>query len=148
MKKLIKTLFCIISLTYSVFAYSKVSLNQKIGQMIMIGFHGQTINKQDIIAQDILKQRIGGVVLFAYNIKNPKQLKHLTNQIQKLLIHQKLAVLSTHQSGQPYASLVAFVSKEDLKTIFFITPRSTQKFAHLSADSRVAILINSSLNII
>ncbi len=71
----------------------------------------------------------------------------IKNQIQKLLIHQKLAVLSTHQSGQPYASLVAFVSKEDLKTIFFITPRSTQKFANLSADSRVAILINSSLNI-
>lgn len=68
-------------------------------------------------------------------------------QIRKLFIDQKLAVLSTQHSGQPYASLVAFVGKDDLKKIFFVTPRTTRKFEYLLADSRVAILINSSLNI-
>jgi general stress protein 26 len=70
----------------------------------------------------------------------------IKKQIRELLINQKLAVLSTHHSGQPYASLIAFVGKEDLKEIFFVTPRTTRKFVNLSADSRVAILINSSLN--
>jgi len=70
----------------------------------------------------------------------------IQKQIRDLLINQKLAVLSTHHSGQPYASLIAFVGKEDLKEIYFVTPRTTRKFANLSADSRVAILINSSLN--
>ena len=74
------------------------------------------------------------------------QYEDIKKQIQKLFINQKLAVLSTHHFGQPYANLIAFVGKENLKEIFFVTPRSTRKFDNLSADSRVAILINSSLN--
>jgi len=70
----------------------------------------------------------------------------IKEQIRELFTNQKLGVLSTHHSGQPYASLVAFVGKKDLKEIFFITSRTTRKFANLSADPRVAILINSSLN--
>jgi nitroimidazol reductase NimA-like FMN-containing flavoprotein (pyridoxamine 5'-phosphate oxidase superfamily) len=72
--------------------------------------------------------------------------QEIKTQIRDLFINQKLAVLSTHHSGQPYASLVAFVGKKDLKEIFFVTSRTTRKFANLSADPRVAILINSSLN--
>lgn len=73
--------------------------------------------------------------------------KDIKQQIQKLFKSQKLAVLSTHDGGQPYANLVAFVSHDDLKQIFFVTPRTTRKFDNLSADPRVALLINNSLNI-
>ena len=72
--------------------------------------------------------------------------KAIKKQIRELLINQKLGVLSTHNSGQPYASLIAFAGKEDLKEIYFVTPKTTRKFENLSVDSRVAILINSSLN--
>lgn len=75
---------------------------------------------------------------------HPEDIK---KQIRELLINQKLAVLSTHHSGQPYASLISFVGKEDLKEIFFVTPRTTRKHANLLADSRVALLINSSMNV-
>lgn len=74
-------------------------------------------------------------------------IEDIKKEILDLLIHQKLAVLSTHDLGQPYASLIAFAGQDDLKKIFFVTPRTTRKYANLSADSRVAILINSSLNI-
>ena len=70
----------------------------------------------------------------------------IKNKIRKLFAAQKLAVLSTHQSGQPYANLIAYVGSQDLKEIYFVTPRTTRKFDNLSADSRVAVLINSSLN--
>jgi nitroimidazol reductase NimA-like FMN-containing flavoprotein (pyridoxamine 5'-phosphate oxidase superfamily) len=70
----------------------------------------------------------------------------LRQNLKELLSSQNLAVLSTHQDGQPYASLVAFVATEDLKYIFFVTPKTTRKFANLSADCRVAVLINSSQN--
>ena len=73
--------------------------------------------------------------------------KEIEKQIQKLFVDQKLAVLSTQHMGHPYASLIAFVGKNDLKKIFFVTPRTTRKFVNLSTDSRVAILINSSLNV-
>ena len=67
-------------------------------------------------------------------------------QVRELFESQKLAVLATHRSGQPYASLVAFYATEDLKYIFFVTPKTTRKFENLKADSRVAILINNSSN--
>ena len=73
--------------------------------------------------------------------------QEIKDQIRELFITQKLAVLSTHYNGQPYASLVAFVGKSDLKKIFFVTSRTTRKFVNLSWDPRVAILINSSLNL-
>ena len=73
--------------------------------------------------------------------------QEIKDQIRELFITQNLAVLSTHFSGQPYASLVAFVGKSDLKKIFFVTSRTTRKFENLSADPRVAILINSSSNL-
>ncbi|MGD9153479.1 MAG: glycoside hydrolase family 3 N-terminal domain-containing protein [Gammaproteobacteria bacterium] len=67
------------------------SLNQEIGQMIMIGFDGSTLHQNDPVVQDIIKKRIGGVVLFDYNyktktfdknVKNPCQLKRLVKQLQ------------------------------------------------------------------
>ena len=71
-------------------------------------------------------------------------------QLQKQLIDlfgsQNLAVLSTQQAGQPYASLVAFDATDDLRHIYFVTPNTTRKFANLIVDNRVAILINSSVN--
>ena len=66
--------------------------------------------------------------------------------LHELLSAQKLAVLSTHESGQPYANLVAFACSDDLKWLYFATARSTRKFANLLEDARVALLISSSTN--
>lgn len=66
--------------------------------------------------------------------------------IQDLLTSQPLAVLSTHQAGQPYSNLVAFAAAPDLKNIFFATTRATRKFANLTADPRLALLIDNRAN--
>ena len=70
----------------------------------------------------------------------------IQNRLRNLCESQKLAVVSTQSDGQPYASLVAFVASDDLRHIFFVTARTTRKFANLTSDSRVAVLINSSAN--
>jgi nitroimidazol reductase NimA-like FMN-containing flavoprotein (pyridoxamine 5'-phosphate oxidase superfamily) len=70
----------------------------------------------------------------------------IQKQIRELFASQNLAVLATHNKGQPYTSLVAFVASEDLNHLYFVTPKTTRKFANLSADSRVSVLINSSTN--
>ena len=74
----------------------------------------------------------------------------LENKFKKSLAElfrsQNLATLSTHHAGQPYASLVAFAASDDLRQIYFATPTTTRKYANLSADSRVAVLVNSSMN--
>jgi nitroimidazol reductase NimA-like FMN-containing flavoprotein (pyridoxamine 5'-phosphate oxidase superfamily) len=74
------------------------------------------------------------------------QYDQFRHRLRELFDSQKLAVLSTHRGGQPYASLVAFLATTDLRYIFFITPKTTRKFTNLTADHRVAILINSSSN--
>lgn len=70
----------------------------------------------------------------------------IRNKIEKLFISQKLAVLATSNAGHPYTSLVAFWGTEDLKYIYFITPKTTRKFKNLSKDQRVSMLINSATN--
>jgi heme iron utilization protein len=67
-------------------------------------------------------------------------------RLEQLLEFQKLAVLSTHHDGQPYASLIAFTVSDDQKELFFATPRATRKYANLKADPRVALLIDSRSN--
>jgi len=60
-----------------------------------------------------------------------------------LLAGQPLAVLATNHQGHPYCSLVAFAASGDLRTIVFATSRNTRKFANLTHDPRVSILVDS-----
>ena len=75
-----------------------------------------------------------------------KDLTKAKRDLKRLLQSQPLAVLATHSRGQPYASLVAFASSNDLKRIYFATTRSTRKYANLSGDSRVAMLVDNRSN--
>jgi len=66
--------------------------------------------------------------------------------IYDLLRQQQLGVLSTVGDGSPYASLVAFVASDDDRRLYFATPRATRKFANMTANARVALLVNNSVN--
>ncbi len=66
--------------------------------------------------------------------------------IRTLFHNQKLAVLSTSLSGHPYTTLVGFAATEDLRRIIFATTRATRKFANLTADARVSLLIDNRTN--
>jgi nitroimidazol reductase NimA-like FMN-containing flavoprotein (pyridoxamine 5'-phosphate oxidase superfamily) len=77
---------------------------------------------------------------------NTDKTEEIRRDLKALFSAQYLAVLATHQDGQPYASLVAFIASEDLKYLFFATATTTRKFSNLSTDSRVALLVNSSQN--
>ena len=67
-------------------------LKDKIAQMLMIGFKGETLRKNSPIVHDLLEKNIGGVILFdrdpitwelnSRNIRNPQQLKKLISQLQ------------------------------------------------------------------
>jgi len=62
--------------------------------------------------------------------------------VRQLLTSQQVAVLATHDQGQPYGTLVGFSVSPNLKSIFFATSRSTRKFANIIADDRVAMTID------
>ena len=76
-------------------------------------------------------------------MKNEDQIK---KDLKKLFHHQRLGVLATQNKGHPYSSLVAFTASEDLKWLYFATTRSTRKYANLSGDPRVSMLIDNRSN--
>ncbi|MDD3580146.1 MAG: pyridoxamine 5'-phosphate oxidase family protein [Desulfobacca sp.] len=75
-----------------------------------------------------------------------KNLAETRDIIKELLFSQKLAVLSTHQQGQPYTNLMAFAVTDDLKFFLFATTRATRKYSNLMADSRVSLLVDNRAN--
>jgi general stress protein 26 len=67
----------------------------------------------------------------------------MREDISKLLISQRLGVLSTQFKGAPYSSLVAFAASKNLSRIYFFTPRTTRKYRNLSQNKRVSMLIDN-----
>lgn len=89
------TLFlCLSAMPFPGYAatFQEITMKEKIGQMLLIGFKGASLHPEDAIVKAILAQQIGGVILFDYdyqtkkydhNIKSPAQLKLLTQQLQQ-----------------------------------------------------------------
>ncbi|KTD56330.1 N-acetyl-beta-glucosaminidase [Legionella santicrucis] len=84
-------LFLGISVSCIACATSEISLRDKIGQMLLIGFEGKEVNAQSSIIKIIEKDNIGGVILFDYNyhtknfdknIESPEQVHQLNNNLQ------------------------------------------------------------------
>ena len=75
-----------------------------------------------------------------------KDIEQATKHLQELLRSQKLAVLSTNRQSHPYASLVGFAATDDAKSLIFATARNTRKYANLTKNARVAMLIDSRSN--
>lgn len=50
------------------------TLQEKIGQMLMVGMPNSGAAKDTLIT-DILDRNLGGVILFAYNLDNPAQIR-------------------------------------------------------------------------
>jgi beta-N-acetylhexosaminidase len=78
--------FLAFQLNLLAFDLSKMSLEEKIGQLFMVYFDGDTINENS--KKLIKKAHIGGVVLYnwANKLDNPKQIKTLCEKLQKSAI--------------------------------------------------------------
>jgi hypothetical protein len=59
---------------------------------------------------------------------------------------QNFGVLCTQSRGQPFGSLMCFAVSDDLASIWLATERATKKFRSMSADNRVAFLVENTGN--
>ena len=66
----------------------------------------------------------------------------IQESIKELCESQTFAVLATQGGGQPYTSLIGYVTSEDLKYVAFATPRETRKYSLLEGDNRVALMVD------
>lgn len=63
-----------------------MNLQQKIGQMLVVGFDGTEVN--DRIIRAIRDYHIGNIILFARNFKNPEQLYNLNKELQRISLKE------------------------------------------------------------
>src|SRR5262245_42287268 len=66
-----------------------LTLEQKIGQLMIVGFDGTTLDTG--LRNMISEYHIGGIILFDRNIESPRQVAELTNELQETAL----------DSGQP-----------------------------------------------
>ena len=57
-----------------------MSLEEKVGQLFVIGFDGQELD--DALREMVTQYGVGGVIFFARNVSNPRQVAGLTNALQ------------------------------------------------------------------
>lgn len=78
-----------------------LTLEQKIGQLMLVGFDGTTVDAE--LRQMITDYHIGGVILFARNVQSPEQVTSLTNELQRLALtsqHPGLFIAIDQEGGR------------------------------------------------
>ena len=79
---------------------SKMTLEEKIGQMFQVGFSGAEITSG--ISEMIRDYHVGGIIYFRRNIKSLRQVSKLSNELQAISIKQRVGLplmISTDQEG-------------------------------------------------
>ena len=101
-----KVLFLSLCMYVSV---SALTLEKKIGQMLMVGFHGTSASSGSQICKDIKKYNVGAVILFDYNpvnkskpknISTKSQLTRLTKELQACSSDGKLLIAVDQEGGK------------------------------------------------
>ncbi|UCC87718.1 MAG: glycoside hydrolase family 3 protein, partial [Anaerolineales bacterium] len=72
-----------------------VSLDIKIGQMLMVGFRGLELTNDHFIVQDIRKRHLGGVVLFDYDVPTRQPVRNIESPSQVMALVAFLQSAST-----------------------------------------------------
>ena len=71
----------------------------------------------------------------------------LSRQISELMNDQRFGVLSScPKDGWPYGNLISFAVTDNLLGILFVTPRNTKKFANISDNEKISMLITNERN--
>ncbi len=87
----------------------ELALEKRVGQMLMIGFHGTHAPKESQICKDIAQYNLGAVILFDYNpvdknipknIATKTQLANLTKELQACSRDGKLLIAVDQEGGK------------------------------------------------
>ncbi|WP_069130377.1 glycoside hydrolase family 3 protein [Rhodohalobacter halophilus] len=123
----------------------EISVDEKIGQMLMVGFKGFAITDTSHIVRDIQEYHTGGVILFDYdvptstanrNIESPEQVRVLNQRLQELADYPLF--LAVDQEGgrvarlKPVRNFLNHVSAEYLGNLD--NPDSTKFYANSMSE--------------
>ena len=131
----------------------ETGIREKIGQMFMVGFRGLTVDERSPVIRDIKRGRIGGVILFDYdvpsaspvrNIESPRQVKQLVAAL-KGAASIPLFVAIDQEGGRVCRLKEQFgfppsVSAQHLGSLDSV--ETTKRYADRTAATLVALGIN------
>lgn len=128
-------------------AFGNLNLDQKIGQMLMVGFHSTFYD--DHIDQLVREYKIGNIIFFSRNVKDGRQTRELCTQIQSQVIeHIGIpALISIDQEG----GMVTRVYKDatylpgNMAVGATSDPTNARKVAEIAAKELRALGINMNL---
>lgn len=127
-------------------------LKKQIGQMLIVGFDGESVDKDSQIIKDINQYNLTGVILFdkdyknrskTKNISSPVQLHNLTSSLKALA--NKPIIVSVDQEGGKVARLKSSYGFEDTFSAQKITSFDDKKVEELY-NSLAITLKNSGIN--
>ncbi len=129
-------------------------LDAKIGQMIMAGFRGLALEKDNPIFADIVERKIGGVVLFDYdvptrspvrNVESPPQLRTLTAALRRTASSPLLIAID--QEGGSVARLKEKAGFPPAPSAHDLGARNDLAFTKKTAETTAAALAASGINL-
>lgn len=141
------------------------NLDDIIGQMLMVGFKGYEITSDNPIINDLTANKIGGVVLFDYdvptqkferNIQSPEQLKNLVKQVKEYSSVKPLIAidmeggrvnrLKTNYGFPPTVSAQYLGSKDNIDTTRFYGNRIAQTLKEMEINLNLAPVVDVNVN--
>ena len=66
------------------------TLEQKVGQLLMIGFRGFEVTDTSHIVRDISEYNLGGVILFDYDVPTSRNIRNIDSKTQVRLLNESL----------------------------------------------------------
>lgn len=130
-------------------------LDAKIGQMILAGFRGYTLDDKNPIVADLHDRSLGGVVLFDYDVASSKYKRNIEAPAQLAALDAAL------QAATPLPPLLISVDQEGgkvnrLKPAYGFPPSYSQQylgtlndlaFTHVSAETTAQTLRAAGINL-
>jgi len=148
--------FLFITISCSQGQKNEVPLDEKIGQMLKVGFRGLSVDENSPIVEDIRKYHIGGVVLFDYDVPRDTALRNISShgQVQNLVQDlQRFAdiplIIAIDQEGGRVARLKPRYGFEKSVSAQYLgslqNADSTRKYAHQTGQTLSELGINTNL---
>jgi len=141
------------------------TLEEKIGQMIMVGFKGFEISDTSHVVRDIEEYNVGGIILFDYdmttrtpnrNIESPTQVRELTAELQSMsekplfmAIDQeggRVARLKTDRGFAPHVSAHYVGTTDDIDTTRFYASKMAIQLQDLGFNVNFAPVVDLNVN--
>lgn len=145
--------FLLVSLTLLVVSNSEaqVSLRQKIAQMVMVTFMGDSLEKSspslDTLKTDLAEGNIGGVVMFTWsnNLRRPTQITHLTQELQRRASTPLL--LAIDEEGGQVARLSASNGFANTPSEFQLGSTNNESNTRAAAATMAGWFVQTGLNV-